>query len=213
MNRSDALVSILGGVPIIPVLTVGGVDEAVNTARALCAGGLPVIEVTLRTESALAAISAIRDALPNAVVGAGTVTVPEHFAQVEASGAQFCVSPAVTEKLIGAASISPVPWLPTASTPSEHLNLLEHGYSLQKLFPAEPIGGIAYLNAVHPPLPDVRFCPTGGINASNAAAYLACVNVACVGGSWVSPAPLVAAKQWDAIEGLARASASLGTAN
>ncbi|MEM7253091.1 MAG: bifunctional 4-hydroxy-2-oxoglutarate aldolase/2-dehydro-3-deoxy-phosphogluconate aldolase [Pseudomonadota bacterium] len=205
-NRLDAL---LNDTPVIPVLTINDVTSGVETARALIAGGLRVIEVTLRTEVALEAIQAIADELPDAIVGAGTLTEPHHFAQTQAAGATFTVSPAVTPALIEAAADHSPPWLPTASTPSESLSVLAAGFGTQKLFPAEPLGGIGYLKALHPPLPDVRFCPTGGINARNAADYLACPNVICVGGSWLAPADAVASADWLAISALARDAARL----
>jgi 2-dehydro-3-deoxyphosphogluconate aldolase/(4S)-4-hydroxy-2-oxoglutarate aldolase len=173
-------------------------------------GGLAVLEVTLRTPAALEAIRTIAGEIENTVVGAGTVLDAGGYRAAERAGARFVVSPGVTSALLDAAAASPVPFLPGAATASEVMRLLEHGYRCLKFFPAEPAGGIAALQALAAPLPEARFCPTGGIDADRARAYLSLPNVLCVGGSWVAPRHAVAARDWPRITGLARAAAALG---
>jgi 2-dehydro-3-deoxyphosphogluconate aldolase/(4S)-4-hydroxy-2-oxoglutarate aldolase len=192
------------------VLTVDDWRAAVPLARALVEGGLPAIEITLRTESAIEAIHAVASEVGDAYPGAGTVLTPLQFTQVEKAGARFAVSPGFTPSLLDAAEHSSVPLLPGAATATEAMTLLERGYAMQKFFPAEPAGGVAYLNALASPLPSVRFCPTGGVDAKNAAAYLALPNVVCVGGSWVAPKEAIAASDWARIRQLASHAASLG---
>ena len=197
--HGSALDSLLGDTPVVPVVVLGEVAAAVPLARALLAGGLRVIEVTLRTPTALAVIAAMTEHVPDAIVGAGTVLEPAQFAAAAKAGARFTVSPGASSALLEAASSSPVPWLPGASTASEVQSLRERGYRLLKFFPAEPGGGTGFLRAIYGPIPDVRFCPTGGVDESSAARYLALPNVACVGGSWLAPSSLLAARNWDEI--------------
>ncbi|MGX2997492.1 bifunctional 4-hydroxy-2-oxoglutarate aldolase/2-dehydro-3-deoxy-phosphogluconate aldolase [Streptomyces sp. JNUCC 64] len=197
--------------PVIPVVVVRNAADAVPLARALVAGGLPAIEVTLRTPAAPDAIRAIAAEVPGAVVGAGTVTRPEHAAAAVAAGARFLVSPGSTPGLLDAMRETGVPFLPGVSTASEVLALLERGVTDLKFFPAEAAGGTAYLKSLAGPLPQARFCPTGGIGPGSAPAYLALPNVACVGGSWMLPEDAVRAGDWDRVEALAREAAALGT--
>ncbi|MEU2558246.1 bifunctional 4-hydroxy-2-oxoglutarate aldolase/2-dehydro-3-deoxy-phosphogluconate aldolase [Streptomyces longispororuber] len=196
--------------PVIPVVVVDTAHTAVPLARALVAGGLTAIEVTLRTPAALDAIRAIAAEVPEAVVGAGTVTSPGHVEDAVGAGARFLVSPGWTESVLGAMQESGVPFLPGVSTASEVLALLEHGVRDMKFFPAEAAGGIAYLKSLAGPLPAARFCPTGGITAASAPSYLQLSNVACVGGSWMLPAEAVGAADWARVESLAREAAGLG---
>lgn len=194
--------------PVIPVLVVQDLSSAVELARALVAGGLPVLEVTLRTPAALPAIRAMAQ-VPGAVVGAGTVLTAAQMRAAREAGAQFAVAPGATLALIAAAEAEGVPLLPGAQTCSEVMRLLEQGYSVQKFFPAEAIGGAEALKSIAGPLPQVTFCPTGGITAARAPDYLRLPNVACVGGSWVAPAAAVAAGDWDMVTRLAQAAAAL----
>ena len=195
--------------PVIPVVVLDDPEDAVPLARALVAGGLPVIEVTLRTPAALAAIERIAAEVPDAVVGAGTVTSADHVAGSLAAGARFLVSPGSTPALLDAMEASGVPFLPGASTASEVLALTERAIGVAKLFPAEAVGGVATLKALAGPFAQMRFCPTGGIDREKAAAYLALPNVACVGGSWMVPPARIRAGEWAAIEALAREAAAL----
>ena len=195
--------------PVIPVLTIERVADAVPLARALVEGGLDVLEVTLRTGAALDAIAAIRTAVPSALVGAGTVNDEPAFAAAVAAGARFVVSPGATPALLEAAADSALPWLPGAATVSEVMVLADAGFGVQKLFPAEPLGGPAFLDAIRGPVPEVTFCPTGGVNGANATRYLACANVACVGGSWVAPRAALAAGDWAAVTAAARVASAL----
>jgi 2-dehydro-3-deoxyphosphogluconate aldolase / (4S)-4-hydroxy-2-oxoglutarate aldolase len=204
--------AIMARAPVIPVLTIDREVDAVPLGRALCAGGLTVLEVTLRTPAALAAISAMRKALPEAIVGAGTLTVPEDFARVATAGAQFAVTPGLTEELAVAGRHAGFPLLPGIATASELIAARAAGYSALKFFPAEPAGGTAMLAAFAPVFPDVLFCPTGGITRESAPRYLLLKNVACVGGSWVAPAAAVQAGDWASIEALARDAAGLARA-
>ncbi len=200
---------ILARAPVIPVLTIERESDAVPLARALCAGGLMVLEVTLRTSAALAAISAMRQAVPEAIVGAGTLTTPEDFLRVAAAGAQFAVTPGLTDELAAAGQRSPFPLLPGIATASELLAARAAGYTALKFFPAEPAGGTAMLAAFAPVFQDVIFCPTGGITRESAPRFLALANVACVGGSWITPAAALKSGDWAQIEALARDAASL----
>jgi 2-dehydro-3-deoxyphosphogluconate aldolase/(4S)-4-hydroxy-2-oxoglutarate aldolase len=201
--------SILAAAPVIPVLTIERAKDAVPLARALVAGGLPVLEVTLRTGEALAAIAAIAREVPDAVVGAGTITRPADIAQAVEAGAKFLVSPGTPEVLAIALAQTPLPSLPGCATVSEAMTLMAYGFTVVKFFPAEASGGIAWLKSVAAPLPDLRFCPTGGIDGTNAAAYLATPNVGAVGGSWVAPKDAIAAGDFDRITTLARGAAAL----
>jgi len=195
--------------PVIPVVVVEDLVDAVPLARALVAGGLSAIEVTLRTPVALDAIRAIADGVPDAVVGVGTVVSPVQVSDALAAGARFLVSPGWTDVLLESMRASGVPFLPGVSTTSEVVALLERGVREMKFFPAEAAGGAAYLKALAGPLPQARFCPTGGIGPVNAPEYLALPNVACVGGSWMLPADVIAARDWDRVEALAREASAL----
>jgi 2-dehydro-3-deoxyphosphogluconate aldolase / (4S)-4-hydroxy-2-oxoglutarate aldolase len=197
--------------PVIPVLVIEDIAHALPLAQALVAGGLPVLEVTLRTPCALEAI-AIMAQVDGAAVGAGTVLNPAQMEDARKAGARFAVSPGATPALIDAARLNDMPLLPGAQTCSEVMALLEQGYSVQKFFPAEAIGGVSALKSIAGPLPQVTFCPTGGISVTRAPDYLALPNVACVGGSWVAPAAAMKAGQWAEITALARAAAGLARA-
>lgn len=195
--------------PVVPVVVVDDVEAAVPLARALVAGGLPAVEVTLRTDAALGAIERIAAEVEGAYVGAGTVLTPGQAKAAAAAGANFLVTPGCTETLFGALRDTGLAFLPGTSTVSEVLRLRELGVREMKFFPAEASGGAPYLKALASPVPDVRFCPTGGITPAGARAYLALPNVACVGGSWMLPADAVAAGDWHRVEALAREAAHL----
>ncbi|MFF4346346.1 bifunctional 4-hydroxy-2-oxoglutarate aldolase/2-dehydro-3-deoxy-phosphogluconate aldolase [Streptomyces sp. NPDC001530] len=201
--------SVLDLAPVVPVVVVTDAADAVPLARALVAGGLPAIEVTLRTPAALDAIRAIAAQVPAAVVGAGTVLSPAQVADSVAAGARFLVSPGWTDVLLEAMAGSGVPFLPGVSTTSEVVALLERGVREMKFFPAQAAGGTAYLKSLAGPLPQARFCPTGGIGPASAPDYLALPNVRCVGGSWMLPGDAIAAKDWGRVEALAREAAAL----
>lgn len=202
--------SLLDLAPVIPVVVIDDAETAVPLARALVAGGLPVIEVTLRTPAAREALARIVDEVPGATVGAGTVRTTDDIAASVAAGAKFLVSPGTTLSLIEAMDASGVPYLPGAATVSEVMALVERGVKELKFFPAEAAGGIPYLKALAGPLPDVRFCPTGGIRVNTAPDYLALPNVGCVGGTWLTPADALASRDWGRIEKLAAEAAALG---
>ncbi|HLI12325.1 MAG TPA: bifunctional 4-hydroxy-2-oxoglutarate aldolase/2-dehydro-3-deoxy-phosphogluconate aldolase [Alphaproteobacteria bacterium] len=208
-SQSPEVAAILARAPVIPVLTVDDTERAVALARALVAGGLSVIEITLRTGRALEAARAIIGEVEGAVVGIGTVLSPRQMHESRAAGARFAVSPGATLALLEAAAAAGLPYLPGAATASEVMALLARGYRHLKFFPAENAGGVAALRALAAPFRDVRFCPTGGIDAMKAPAYLALPNVMAVGGSWVAPADRVAAGDWAHITALARAAAAL----
>jgi 2-dehydro-3-deoxyphosphogluconate aldolase/(4S)-4-hydroxy-2-oxoglutarate aldolase len=195
--------------PVVPVVVIDDVETAVPMARALVAGGLPAIEVTLRTAAGLAAIARIAAEVPDAVIGAGTVRTPEDVTSSVKAGAKFLVSPGSTPALLDALLASGVPFLPGAATASEVLALAEHGITEVKFFPAEAAGGLPYLKALSGPVPEVRFCPTGGIRLETAPAYLALPNVGCVGGTWLTPADALAAGDFDRIRDLAAQAAAL----
>ncbi|PKW07500.1 2-keto-3-deoxy-phosphogluconate aldolase [Streptomyces sp. 1222.5] len=206
---SPSPASVLDLAPVVPVVVLSDPADAVPLARALVAGGLPAIEVTLRTPAAPEAIRAVAAEVPDAVVGAGTVITPDQVDACVAAGARFLVSPGWTEALLAAMRGSGVPFLPGVSTTSEVVALLERGVREMKFFPAQAAGGTAYLKSLAGPLPQARFCPTGGIGAATAPEYLALPNVGCVGGSWMVPADAVAARDWARIEELARTAAGL----
>ncbi|MEU3251753.1 bifunctional 4-hydroxy-2-oxoglutarate aldolase/2-dehydro-3-deoxy-phosphogluconate aldolase [Streptomyces sp. NPDC006997] len=195
--------------PVVPVVVLDDPADAVPLARALVDGGLSTIEVTLRTPGAVDALRAIADGVPDAVVGAGTVLTPGQVDLAVDAGARFLVSPGWTELLIRAMRESGVPFLPGVSTVSEVLALWERGVREMKFFPAEAAGGTSCLRSVYGPLPQVRFCPTGGIGPRSAPEYLALPNVGCVGGSWMLPPDAVAARDWGRVEGLARVASGL----
>ena len=194
--------------PVIPVLVLDDVATARPLAEALVAGGLPVLEVTLRTPVALAVISEMAK-VEGGVVGAGTLLTPQDVKNAVNAGATFGVSPGATDTLLDACEAADLPLLPGAATSSEVMRLLERGYRVQKFFPAEANGGTPALKAIGAPLPQVKFCPTGGVSPTNAPTYLELSNTLCVGGSWVAPKDLIAAKDWSAIEALASEAAAL----
>jgi 2-dehydro-3-deoxyphosphogluconate aldolase/(4S)-4-hydroxy-2-oxoglutarate aldolase len=210
-SKSETLLSILRLQPVVPVLVVEDAAKAVPLARALVAGGLKAIEITLRTPAALEAIRAVAAEVEGAIAGAGTILDAAQFREAEAAGAGFIVSPGTTQELLDAAKRSNVPLLPGAVTASEVMALREEGYSVLKFFPAEQAGGAAYLKALSAPLAGMQFCPTGGISPKNAIDYLSLPNVVCVGGSWVAPKDKVAAGDWDAITALAQEAAQIGS--
>jgi len=201
---------LLGTTRIVPVITVQDAASAVPLAQALVAGGLPVLEVTLRTPAGLESVQRIAEAVPEAVIGAGTVTTPQQLRDARSAGAEFIVSPGCTTMLADAAANAGGVFLPGAVTASEVLGLIERGITMMKFFPAETSGGVAALKALGGPFPDIRFCPTGGIDLPRAHDYLALKNVVCIGGSWMVPADLIFDADWDAITELA-AEASAAT--
>jgi 2-dehydro-3-deoxyphosphogluconate aldolase/(4S)-4-hydroxy-2-oxoglutarate aldolase len=200
---------ILKSGPVIPVIVLHDFAHALPLARALLAGGVKVLEVTLRTPVALQAMRAIADEFPEAIIGAGTVTRPGELTQALAAGAQFVVSPAATPSLLAAARDCGCPFLPGVMTPSEAMAVREAGFTALKLFPAVQAGGVAMLKAIGSVYPELRFCPTGGITAATAPQFLALPNVACVGGSWLAPEALLQAAEWGRIGQLAREAAAL----
>ena len=199
MNIDD----ILTRAPIIPVIVIERLEDAVPLAQALVDGGLPVLEVTLRSAVAMQAVREIAISVSGASVGVGTVTRAEQFAAAKDAGAQFAVSPGLTDALAAASHDLEMPFLPGVFTPSDVMRAQERGYRALKLFPAQQAGGIAMLKALHGPLPEVRFCPTGGIGADDFTDYLALPNVACVGGSWVCPKSAVEKRDWEQVRRLA----------
>ncbi len=198
--------------PVLPVIVIHDAALAVDLAAALLAGGIRALEVTLRTPAALDAIRQIRDRVPGALVGAGTVLTPDDWRRAQDAGALFGISPGLTPALLAAAQKSPLPFVPGVATASEAMAALDAGFTALKLFPAEAVGGRTLLKSLHGPLPQLLFCPTGGINPGNAASYLALPNVACVGGSWLVPEPALAARDWSAITTLAREASALRAA-
>ncbi|MEO3413052.1 bifunctional 4-hydroxy-2-oxoglutarate aldolase/2-dehydro-3-deoxy-phosphogluconate aldolase [Roseovarius sp. CAU 1744] len=196
--------------PVIPVLVIDDAHHARPLAEALVAGGLPVLEVTLRTPAALDAIGAMAD-VPGASVGAGTLVSPEDIRAAKSAGARFGVSPGATQELLAVCKDEDMPLLPGAATASEAMYLLRRGYDMLKFFPAEASGGVSALKALGGPLPQITFCPTGGVDPANADSYLVLDNVACVGGSWIAPRALIAAEDWDGIEARARTAAQLAS--
>jgi 2-dehydro-3-deoxyphosphogluconate aldolase/(4S)-4-hydroxy-2-oxoglutarate aldolase len=203
------LLDIMRTARVIPVIAIDNPEHAVPLAKALVAGGIRVLEVTLRTAHGLEAIRAM-STVDGAIVGVGTLTQPEEFAAARDAGAVFGVSPGLTPALIEAARKSGLPLLPGVMTPSEVLAAREAGFRQLKLFPAVPAGGVGMLNAIAGPIPDVTFCPTGGISIETAPQFLACKNVACVGGSWLTPKDALQAGDWARITELAKAAAALG---
>ena len=195
--------SLLDIVPVIPVVAVDRVEDAVPTARALVAGGLPIIELTLRTPVALEAIRMVADQVPDILVGAGTVVAATQAKQATDAGARFLVSPGATPALLDAMAETGLPFLPGTATVSEVLAVLHAGHTEMKLFPAEVSGGRELLKAIAGPVPQARFCPTGGIRPDSAAAYLALPNVGCVGGTWLAPPDVIRSGDWQRIQNLA----------
>jgi 2-dehydro-3-deoxyphosphogluconate aldolase / (4S)-4-hydroxy-2-oxoglutarate aldolase len=207
-NASTRAREICDLAPIIPVLVVHKAATARALAEALVAGGLPALEVTLRTPAALDVIREMSK-VPGGVVGAGTLLTPDDVRAAKEAGAQFGVSPGATDILLAACEEQELPLLPGAATASEAMRLSERGYNMLKFFPAEAIGGAPALGSIGAPLPHISFCPTGGVNPGNAEKYLSLPNVVCAGGSWVAPANLVASESWSEIETLARAASML----
>ncbi|MFC5474160.1 bifunctional 4-hydroxy-2-oxoglutarate aldolase/2-dehydro-3-deoxy-phosphogluconate aldolase [Paraherbaspirillum soli] len=205
----NQLLDIMRASPVIPVIAIDDIAHAVPLAKALVAGGIRVLEVTLRTEHGLPAIRAIAEQVPEAIVGVGTLTQAAEFTAARDAGAVFGVSPGLTPALIAAAKTSGLPLLPGVMTPSEVMAAREAGFRQLKLFPAVPAGGVGMLNAIAGPLSDVTFCPTGGISLSTAPEFLACKNVACVGGSWLTPKDLLKSGDWAGITALAIAASKL----
>ncbi|WP_425082191.1 bifunctional 4-hydroxy-2-oxoglutarate aldolase/2-dehydro-3-deoxy-phosphogluconate aldolase [Ruegeria arenilitoris] len=208
MSKTQRTRDICGLAPIVPVLVVDDAAQARPLAEALVAGGLPALEVTLRTTAALDAIRAMAQ-VPGGVVGAGTLVTPEDVRAAKEAGAQFGVSPGATDVLIAACEAEGLPLLPGAATASEAMRLLEKGYDMLKFFPAEASGGAPALKAIGAPLPQITFCPTGGVSPANASDYLSLTNVACAGGSWVAPKQMVQSGDWAGIEALARDASKL----
>ena len=195
--------------PVIPVLVIHDPTAAAPLAEALVAGGLPVLEVTLRTPEAWQAIKTMQS-VAGAIVGIGTVTQPEQFRQAQDAGVEFIVTPGGTAELLTAAKQSKLPTLPGVMTPSEAIAALAAGFDCLKFFPAGPAGGVGMLKALHGPLPEAKFCPTGGVGPNNLQDYLALPNVLCVGGSWVAPPELIKAGDWSAITALAQQAVAVG---
>ncbi|MDR7303122.1 bifunctional 4-hydroxy-2-oxoglutarate aldolase/2-dehydro-3-deoxy-phosphogluconate aldolase [Haloactinomyces albus] len=196
--------------PVIPVVVLDDAEHAVPTAQALLRGGLRTIEVTLRTPAALPAIERITAEVPDIVVGAGTITEPGQAEKAAKAGARYLVTPGCTERLLDEVDDTGLPGLPGISTVSEALRLAERGARALKFFPAEPSGGVPYLKALTGPLPDLRFCPTGGITPQNAPNYLTLPNVRCIGGSWLTPRDALTTGEWSRVEALARQAVELG---
>ncbi|GAA2675087.1 MULTISPECIES: bifunctional 4-hydroxy-2-oxoglutarate aldolase/2-dehydro-3-deoxy-phosphogluconate aldolase [Actinosynnema] len=195
--------------PVVPVVVVDDAEHAVPLAQALLRGGIGVIELTLRTPAALEAIERVAAEVPEIVIGAGTVTAPEHAAAAAKAGAAFLVTPGSTDRVLGAAEDTGLPFLPGAATVSEAMRLAERGLTALKFFPAEAAGGADYLKSIGGPLPGLRFCPTGGITVDTAPRYLALPNVGCVGGSWLAPKDALLSGDYARVESLARAAAAL----
>ncbi|NND50484.1 MAG: bifunctional 4-hydroxy-2-oxoglutarate aldolase/2-dehydro-3-deoxy-phosphogluconate aldolase [Rhizobiales bacterium] len=209
-NKTRFVTSVMEAGPVIPVVVIDELANAVPLARALLAGGITVIEVTLRTPVALDAIRAIAAEVEGIIPGAGTVLDAGQLDASREAGAQFAVSPGATPALLDAAEDHPLPLLPGAATASESMALIERGFHHQKFFPAGASGGAGYLASLISPLPMTRFCPTGGVTPANAGDYLVLKNVACVGGSWIAPPNAIASGDWEAIEALAQEAARLG---
>ncbi len=200
---------IIAATSVMPVMVVDKVEDAVPLSRALVAGGIRVLEITLRTAAALDAVKAIRAEIPDAIVGVGTIATQDQLNAAVAAGAQFGVSPGSTPKLLQAAADSKLPFLPGVATMSEVMQAMEYGFTVMKLFPAVAAGGIKMLDSFRGPFPQVSFCPTGGINPQNAPDFFKLPNVACIGGSWLTPKDLVAAGNWAEITRLAREASAL----
>jgi 2-dehydro-3-deoxyphosphogluconate aldolase/(4S)-4-hydroxy-2-oxoglutarate aldolase len=209
MKQNLSVLEIMRTSVVIPVIAIDDIAHAVPLARALVAGGIRVLEVTLRTAHGLPAIRAMAEQVPDAIVGVGTLTQPGEFAAARDAGAVFGVSPGLTPALMEAAKSSGLPLLPGVMTPSEVMAAREAGFRQLKLFPAVPAGGVGMLNALAGPLGDVMFCPTGGVSQENAPKFLACPNVACVGGSWLTPKEALQAGDWERITALAKAASAL----
>lgn len=207
-HASDLTAKVCDLAPVIPVLVIDDASIAGALAQALVAGGLPALEVTLRTPAALDVIREMAR-IEGGVVGAGTLLTAQDVENAKAAGATFGVAPGATDRLLDACEANDLPLLPGAATATEAMRLLERGYTVQKFFPAEANGGAAALKAIGAPIPQVKFCPTGGVSLANALEYLSLSNTLCVGGSWVAPKNLVEAHDWDAITALAAQAAAL----
>lgn len=199
MHKNLELGEVLSLAPVVPVMVINNIDDAVPMAKALIAGGLKVLEITLRTDCALEAVRRISAEVTGGVVGVGTVNDADQFAEAYKAGAQFAVSPGTTDELLAAADDIPLSYLPGVATPTEAMKLRSRGYRYLKLFPAEAVGGRDLLKSIGGPLPDIKFCPTGGITPSSAPEYLALSNVVCVGGSWMLPPDVVKTGDWEAV--------------
>ena len=208
-SKNERIQQILSLAPVVPVLKFDTVEDAVETSRALVAGGLPVIEITMRTEQALDCIAAVAKQVEGAVVGAGTVLNRSMMNGAIEAGSQFLVSPGATQELMDANSKTDVPLLPGIATPSEAMALMNEGYEFLKFFPAEQAGGASYLKSMGAVFQNLKFCPTGGLTLDKAPAYLDLKNIICVGGSWVAPGDLIAKKDWAGIQKLAAEAAAL----
>lgn len=198
--------------PVVPVVALDGAAHAAPLGQALLRGGIKTIEITLRTPAGLPAIERLAAEVPEIVIGAGTITEPGQADKARQAGARYIVTPGATDELLDDIEATGLPYLAGISTVSEAMRLAARGATAMKFFPAEPSGGVPYLKSIAGPLPHLRFCPTGGIDADNAARYLALPNVGCVGGSWLAPKSLLAAGQWGQVEALARQAAALGPA-
>ncbi|NQZ54377.1 MAG: bifunctional 4-hydroxy-2-oxoglutarate aldolase/2-dehydro-3-deoxy-phosphogluconate aldolase [Piscirickettsiaceae bacterium] len=209
---SKTIKEIMNSSPIVPVMVINNVEHAVPLAKALVKGGITVLEITLRTEAALESITRIKAEVPDAIVGAGTIINIETLNKAIAAGAEFIVSPGTTDAMIDAALATGVPLLPGVANPSEAMRLLEKGITEMKFFPAEAAGGIPMLKSIGAPIPQITFCPTGGVNQKNVNDYYRLPNVACVGGSWMCSASLVDDENWDEITRLSAEAIELATA-
>ena len=208
MTHTDMIAKVCTAAPVIPVLTIDRVEDAQPLARALVAGGLPALEITLRTAAAMEAIAAVSE-VEGAMAGVGTLLTAAQIRDAKSAGAIFGVSPGATHSLIEAAREYDLPLLPGAATATEAMRLLEQGFVFQKFFPAEAAGGAPALGSMAGPLPQITFCPTGGVTPENAKTYLALPNTRCVGGSWIAPKALIDAGDWDQITQIARRAADL----
>ncbi|MDC0959392.1 bifunctional 4-hydroxy-2-oxoglutarate aldolase/2-dehydro-3-deoxy-phosphogluconate aldolase [Planktomarina temperata] len=208
MTHTDMIAKVCTAAPVIPVLTIDRVEDAQPLARALVAGGLPALEITLRTAAAMEAIAAVSE-VEGAMAGVGTLLTAAQIRDAKSTGATFGVSPGATHSLIEAAREYDLPLLPGAATATEAMRLLEQGFVFQKFFPAEAAGGAPALGSMAGPLPQITFCPTGGVTPENAKTYLALPNTRCVGGSWIAPKALIDAGDWDQITQIARRAADL----
>ena len=209
-NNTQKLDIICASAPVIPVLTLNNAEQAIGIGKALVDGGLVVLEITLRSDYGLTAIKQLKQALPNAIIGAGTVIMPQQYEACIAAGADFIVSPGFTDELLNYGSQSTVPLLPGIGSVSVAMQAMALGYRRFKLFPAAVVGGVDFLKAIGGPISELKFCPTGGIKPANAADYLALNNVMCVGGTWLTPKALVENKDWPAIQALASSALQLG---
>lgn len=208
-QRQQALRALLKSCPIVPVITIENDKDAVPLAKALLAGGITTIEITLRTQSALTAATTIIQHVPDACVGIGTVLTPDDLAQAQDIGARFALSPGATPRLLEAAAKSALPFMPGIATPSEIMQAQDHGFDVVKLFPAVPMGGLATLRALAAPFPQMRFCPTGGISENTARDWLNEPSVIALGGSWIAPPALIEKGAWDEITERARKACQL----